>query len=444
MENTDRTSARNRYAVAFLLILLFAVTYLDRVCISVAGPRMQQALRISPVGWGWVTGIFTLSYCLFEIPTGAMGDRIGPRRVLTRIVLWWSALTALTGAITGYPALLVTRFLFGAGEAGAFPNAGVVVSRWFPPSQRATLCGVTLFASQVGGALAPLLVVPIQMRYGWRASFFVFGFVGVLWASAWYLWFRDSPVEKRSGGIAMQTNAVIPHHEYQKFPWRIALHSQSIRALLVTAFCYVYVFNFFQTWFHTFLVKGRGFSEASLLLSAIPYGVAACANLSGGLASDFLVRRIGPKNGRRVLGVAALAAAGAFTTAAMMTRQQFLTVILLALVYGAITFQQSVVFGVCLDVGHKNAGAVVGLMNTSAQVGGLVGAVAFGYIVERFHSYDAPFVSMAALLFVGGLSWLKIGASNELKPEADTWAETRPPGGVTGKVHSRSSSKGPA
>ena len=414
MERADRTYSRDRYAVVFLLILLFAITYLDRVCISVAGPRMQQALRISPVGWGWVTGIFTLSYCLFEIPTGAMGDRIGPRRVLTRIVLWWSVFTALTGAVAGYPALLVTRFLFGAGEAGAFPNAGVVVSRWFPASQRATLCGVTLFASQIGGALAPLLVVPIQMRYGWRASFFVFGLVGVLWASAWYFWFRDSPEEKTSGEFAIQTNAAIPHRDHQKFPWRIALRSQSIRALLVTAFCYVYVFNFFQTWFHTFLVKGRGFSEASLLLSAIPYGVAASANLSGGLASDALVRRIGPKNGRRVLGVAALAAAGAFTIAAMMTRQQFLTVILLALVYGAITFQQSVVFGVCLDVGHRNAGAVVGLMNTSAQVGGLVGAVAFGYIVERFHSYDAPFVSMAALLFIGALSWLKIDASSEL------------------------------
>ena len=256
------------------------------------------------------------------------------------------------------------------------------------------------------------------MRYGWRASFFVFGFVGVLLASTWYFWFRDSPAEKRSGGTAMQTNAVIPRHEQQKFPWRIALQSQSIRALLVTAFCYVYVFNFFQTWFHTFLVEGRAFSEAGLLLSAIPYAVAACANLSGGLASDVLVRRIGPKNGRRVLGVAALAVAGAFTTAAMMTRQQLLTVILLALVYGAITFQQSVAFGVCLDVGHKNAGAVVGLMNTSAQVGWLVGAVAFGYIVERFHNYDAPLVPMAALLFVGALSWLKIDASDELKAEA--------------------------
>ncbi len=169
-----------------LLVLLFAITYLDRVCISVAGPRMQEDLGIDPVGWGWVTGMFTLAYCLFEIPTGMMGDRLGPRRVLTRIVVWWSAFTALTGAMTSFYPLLLTRFLFGAGEAGAFPNASVVVSRWFPPRQRATMSGVNLMASQVGGAIAPLLVLPIQMRYGWRMSFYVFGVAGLVWAAVWY------------------------------------------------------------------------------------------------------------------------------------------------------------------------------------------------------------------------------------------------------------------
>jgi len=302
----DRADKRDRYTVTFLLILLFAITYLDRVCISVAGPRMQQALHINPAGWGWVTGIFTLSYCLFEIPTGALGDRIGPRRVLTRIVLWWSTFTALTGAVNGYPTLLLTRFLFGAGEAGAFPNAGIVISRWFPPSQRATRCGINLSASQIGAALSPLLVVPIQMRYGWRVSFFVFGFLGIVWASAWYFWFRDSPAEKSNTGDAEQTETAGPHTGHEKFPWKMALQSESVCALLVTAFCYVYVFNFFQTWFHTFLVKGRGYTEAGLIFSFLPYVVAAFANLFGGLASDVLVRRIGAKNGRRALGVASV------------------------------------------------------------------------------------------------------------------------------------------
>jgi MFS family permease len=400
--------AANRAKVLVLLIFLFAITYLDRVSISVAGPRMQEDLHIGPVGWGWVTGMFTLSYGLFEIPTGAMGDRMGPRRVLTRIVLWWSAFTALTGAMTSYYGLLATRFLFGAGEAGAFPNATVVVSRWFPPSQRATLAGVMLMASQAGGAIAPLLVVPIQMRYGWRASFFVFGLFGAIWAGVWYVWFRDSPAEKAGSG------RVVPQGARHRFPLRAALRSPSVMALMSVGFCYVYVFNFFQTWFHTFLVRGRGFSESGLLLSALPFVLAGAANLSGGAVSDALVRRMGRTNGRRVLGVSALAVAGLLTVAAMVTRQQMMTLILLALVYSAVSFQQAGVFGVCLDIGRGHAGAVTGLMNTAAQVGAFISTVSYGYIVERFHSYDAPFVPMAAVLFAGAGLWFRIDASEEL------------------------------
>ena len=187
--------------------------------------------------------------------------------------------------------------------------------------------------------------------------------------------------------------------------------------MLATAFCYVYVYTFFQTWFHTFLIKGRGFTEGSLLLSALPYAVAACANLAGGAASDALVKRLGAKWGRRSIGIAGLGSACLFTIAAMLTGHQFLTVVLLSLVYGAITFQQSGVFGVCLDIGGKHAGSMVGLMNTSAQIGGFLSSVAYGYIVERFHSYDAPFVPMAVLLFLGALLWFRVDASKEISVE---------------------------
>jgi MFS transporter, ACS family, glucarate transporter len=407
---------KHRHGVSGLLILLFAITYIDRVCISVAGPRMQEDLGIDPIRWGWVTAMFALSYCIFEIPTGALGDRIGPRRVLTRVVLWWSAFTALTGAMSNYSLLLLTRFCFGAGEAGAFPNASIVVSRWFPPTQRASMAGVLLMASQIGGAIAPLLIVPIQIRYGWRAAFFIFGGVGVVWAAVWYAWFRDSPAEKSGVGRAELEEAAgftpAPAHG---FPWRAAFASETVLAMMGTAFCYVYVYSFFQTWFHTFLVRGRGFSEAGLMLSALPYAVAVCANLAGGAVSDALVRRLGAKWGRRSLGLIGLGSACLFTIAVMLTEQQMLTVILLALVYGGITFQQSGVFGVCLDIGRTHAGSMVGLMNTSAAVGGLLSSVAYGYIVERFGSYDAPFVPMAVALFVGTLLWFKVDASQELR-----------------------------
>ena len=313
---------RYRHRVSGLLILLFAITYIDRVCISVAGPRMQEDLGIDPVGWGWVTAMFTLSYCLFEIPTGALGDRIGPRRVLTRVVLWWSAFTSLTGAVSNYYLLLITRFCFGAGEAGAFPNASIVVSRWFPATQRASMSGVLLMASQIGGAIAPLLVVPIQIRYGWRASFFVFGAVGVIWAAVWYAWFRDSPAEKPGVSQAEleddQRVAPAPAHG---FPWRIAFRSETVLAMMGDGLLLRLRLHLLPDVVSH--VSGQGtrlHAKASLLLSALPYAVAACANLAGGAASDALVRRLGPKWGRRSLGIVGLGSACLFTIAAMLTR----------------------------------------------------------------------------------------------------------------------------
>ncbi|MEP7118973.1 MAG: MFS transporter [Acidobacteriota bacterium] len=409
------SEAANRRGVVGLLVLLFAITYLDRVCMSVAGPRMQAELGIGAIGWGWLTGIFTFAYCVFEIPTGTMGDRLGPRRVLTRIVLWWSAFTILTGTATSFMPLLLIRFLFGAGEAGAFPNASIVVARWFPPSQRATMAGVTLMAGQIGGAIAPLLVVPIQARYGWRMSFFVFGVAGVAWAALWHWWFRDSPAEMTGAAPALASNASpVASHGHGAFPWRAAARSQTVLAMLGVAFCYVYVYNFFQTWFHTFLVRGRGFSEGGLWLSALPFAVAAAANLGGGAASDALVQRFGVTRGRRLIGSSALSIAAVSTIAAMLTHDQLLTVVFLTIAYAGITFQQSGVFGVCLDIGGPKAGAMVGLMNTVAQAGGLVGSVFYGYIVDGTGSYDAPFVPMAVLLGIGAVLWLKVDASENI------------------------------
>ena len=179
-----------RHVLLGLLVLLSIITFLDRLCIAIAGPRIQEELGISPEQWGWVLGAFILAYGAFEIPTGALGDRYGRRGVLTRIVLWWSGFTMLTGLATGFLPLVAIRFLFGAGEAGAYPNMAGVVSRSLP-KERAMAQGFIWGASRAGGALAPLLVVPIQMAFGWRASFFVFGALGVIWCVVWWWWYRD-------------------------------------------------------------------------------------------------------------------------------------------------------------------------------------------------------------------------------------------------------------
>jgi MFS family permease len=397
------------------LSLLLVITYLDRVCISVAGPRMQEALHIGPVAWGWVTGVFTLSYAAFEIPSGALGDRIGPRRVLTRIVLWWSAFTSLTGAMTGYYPLLATRFLFGMGEAGALPNASVAVARWFPIPERGRALGITLMASQVGGAIAPLLVVPIQVRYGWRASFYVFGVLGAVWSIVWYLWFRDSPAQKTGVSQAEleETRGLVGKAEHS-LNWGIALRSRNLWAAMGMTACYVYTLYFFQSWFHTYLVKGRGYGENDLLLSSLPFLVGACANFGGGFASQKAVQRLGLKWGRRSIGLVGLGSAALFTVATPLTEHWLLALIYLSLIYGGLTFQQPTVFAVCLDIGRNHGGAVVGALNTAGQIGSFVSSVAFGFLVAHFGSYNAPFVPMAVLLLAGTFLWLRIDPTEEL------------------------------
>jgi MFS transporter, ACS family, glucarate transporter len=397
------------------LSLLLVITYLDRVCISVAGPRMQEALHIGPVAWGWVTGIFTVSYAAFEIPSGALGDRIGPRRVLTRIVLWWSAFTSLTGTVTGYYPLLLTRFCFGMGEAGAFPNASVAVRRWFPVQERGRALGIALMSSQIGGAISPLLVVPIQVRYGWRASFYIFGVLGLVWSAVWYRWFRDSPAEKAGVSQAEieETRGLTAKAEHG-LPWGIVFRSRNLWVIMVAAGCDAYTLYFFQSWFHTYLVKGRGFSEHDLLLTSLPFLVGACANCGGGLVSQVLVRKLGLKWGRCSIGVLGLGSAALFTGAVLFTHQWLATILLLSLAYGGITFQQPIMFAVCLDIGGKYAGAVVGAMNTAAQIGSFLSALVFGYLVDRTGNYDLPFIPMTALLLMGAGLWLKVDPTQEV------------------------------
>ncbi|MFL6275018.1 MAG: MFS transporter [Blastocatellia bacterium] len=407
-----------RYRVLALLFLLAIITYLDRICISVAGPRIQEDLHLTPEAWGWVVGVFVIAYGAFEIPSGYLGDRIGPRRVLTRIVLWWSVFTSLTGLASSYPLLLLTRFCFGAGEAGAYPNSSVALSRWFPVIERARAWGVIWMASQIGGALSPLLVVPVQARYGWRVSFYLFGILGVVWGTVWYRWYRDTPAEKpKVSQTELDEVSSLATSASHSLPWKRVLRNRNLWAILLVGAAHGYGGYFFLSWLHTYLVKGRGFSEQGLMFSAFPFILGACANLCGGITSDALVKRVGLKWGRRTVGMIGLGSAALFTVAAIFSSSQFLALTSLALSYAGICFNQPVLAVVCLDVAPGHAGAVTGSMNTIVQVGSFLSSVLFGYFVTASGSYDLPLIPMAVILLIGAALWLKVDPTKELVPE---------------------------
>ncbi len=379
---------------------------------------MQADLHITPAAWGWVGGIFVFAYAAFEIPTGSLADRYGPRTILTRIVLWWSVFTSLTGVASNFWALLAIRFSFGAGEAGAFPNFSSCISRWFPKLERARALGLVIMANQIGGALSPLLVVPIQARFGWRTSFYLFGVFGVLWAVVWYRWYRDTPSQMAKVSDAeLQEIGAPPVHSHESFPWRIALRSVNLWSHLLMAFGYYYAGFFFLFWFQTFLVKARGFSEKQLLLSTLPFLLGACGNAVGGFASDALVRKFGLKWGRRTIGIIGAGGGALALVAAIPTADQFLTLVFLSLTYLGVTLIQPTAFVVCIDIAPRHAGAVAGAMNTAAQAGAFLSSIVFGYLVKLTGSYNVPLIPMVFMLLLSALMWLKIDPTEQLVPE---------------------------
>jgi ACS family glucarate transporter-like MFS transporter len=413
------TLSRYRNRVLGLLFLLSSMTFLDRVCISVAGPRMQADLDMTPQMWGWVMGVFTLSYSLFEIPSGAMGDRFGPRKTLSRIVIWWSAFTTITGFVSSFRSLLIVRFLFGAGEAGAYPNSSAVVARWFPVAERARAQSIIWMAGLLGAGLTPMVVVPIQMRYGWRQSFLCFGGLGIVWAIVWYGWFRDNPTQK--GGVSAAELAEIdagPARVHVPLPWGAVLRTRNFWMIILSYFCYCCGSNFYLTWLHTYLQNGRHMSESQMAVASMfPFILGAITNLMWGWLGDALVRRHGLRIGRRTIGTIGLAAGGAFLMATVISPTNRLAVAFLTLAYCSMTSVLSSAWAVCLDVGRQWAGSLTGAMNTAGQLGALTSTVAFGYMVSYFRSYSTPLIPLATALLVGACFFYRIDPCEQIASE---------------------------
>jgi MFS transporter, ACS family, glucarate transporter len=403
----------DRHVVLGLLVALSMITYLDRVCIAIAGPRMQEDLGIAPEHWGWVLGAFVFSYGVFEIPSGALGDRFGQRKVLMRIVVWWSAFTCLTGTVSGYLALVAVRLLFGAGEAGAFPNMSGSIARWFPPTEQARAQGAVWAASRAGGVLAPWLVVPIMASLGWRAAFWIFGASGLVWAAIWSAWYRDNPGPVSSEHTSVTTAA------RPGVPWGPLFRSPQLWLLMAMYWCYVWGSMFYLTWFPTYLMKGRGLSEEEVgIYAASPFVLGVMGNLAGGHLSDRLARRFGLGPGRRLVGTTGLAVAAILILVSALTPGKAAAIVLLSLGFGAMDCMLPSAWAICLDLGKEHSGAVTGAMNSAGQAGGFACSVLFGYLVRASGSYDAPLFVIAAMVLLSALLFARIDPTRPLIPAA--------------------------
>jgi len=399
---------RVRYGVLAMLLMLSIITYLDRVCINSAAPAMREDLGLSTAQMGWVFSVFAIAYAIFEIPGGWMGDRYGPRSVLTRIVVWWSAFTALTGMVGSYLQLMIVRFFFGAGEAGAYPNISCTISRWFPKKDRAQAHGWVWMASRLGGALSPLMVTPLIERFHWSAVFYIFSTFGVAWAVIWYVWFRDYPREKSGVNEAeVQLIDGAPPGGHGLTFGQIATN-QNLWWIMLMYHCFAYGSYWFLSWSASYLSEEKGMSEETLaVFTALPFVLGGVANFAGGYASDSLVKRIGLKWGRRIIGAGGVGLAGVLMLVSLRIEDPYVAAFTLAAAFAASDFMLPNCWAVCLDIGGENAGAVSGAMNTAGQVGSAIVAQRYGALIAAY-GWDGPLVWIAAMSLISSALWLKI------------------------------------
>ncbi len=402
-------------------MLLAAVTYLDRVCISVLAPNIQRDFGLSKEQMGLVFSAFAVAYAGFELASAWWGERIGARRVLTRIVIWWSCFTMATAASWNYASLLVIRFLFGAGEAGAWPNAALAFSKWIPLKERGRTQGFFFAAAHLSGGVTPLLVAALLAWLPWRGVFACFGLIGFVWAVAWYRWFRDEPADHPQVGAAEL--AVITagrghagRHDVDGHTLKALAGSVSAWALCLGYFSNSYGSYFVMTWLPTYLAEQRGFQKEALsLFAGLPLLLSVFGDISGGAITDFMTRRFGLRIGRCSVSMVGYALAGIAMLASVWSTSPSIAATLIAVAVAASMFTLSSSWAACMDIGGEHTAILSAAMNTTGQVGSIVSPIVTAWVVTQFASWQAPLLIMGGLYFLSAVLWALVDPRKRLQ-----------------------------
>jgi ACS family glucarate transporter-like MFS transporter len=408
---TARPTNARYGAFAFTLVMI-AIAYLDRVCISTAAPSIQGELGLSDAQMSLVFSAFTLAYALFEIPSGWLADRFGARVALSRIVVWWSAMTAATGFTGGFASLAAVRFLFGAGEAGALPSCARIYGCWLPARLHGRSFGVQLMAAAFGGAVTQPLVVALLTRIGWRLSFAVFGAVGLVWSALFWMWFRDDPRAHPSvnpAELALIEEGGAHTAPHAPVPWRALATNRTLTALCGMYFCAIYGWYFYITWLPTYLLRARGFDLQQVgWLAALPLLGIGLGSLTGGFAADHLRPRFGKRRGSALPGLVGLPLAAGAVCGAALTTEPLVAALLLASAAALAAVGVAPAWAVCVEIGGTHSATVGGTMNTFGNIGGALCPVVMGFLVQRLGSWGLPLASISVLYLAAGAFWASV------------------------------------
>lgn len=411
---------KGRYVVVVGMFILALLLYIDRVCISVAKDAISGDLGLSDKAMGWVLSAFALGYALFQVPSGMLADRLGPRAVLTAIVSIWSAFTAFTGMVWNYVSLLLVRFLFGAGEAGAFPSMSRVTYSWIPIRERGIVIGLNFSGSRLGAAFALPFVAWLITAFGWRNAFFILGGIGIGWSLLWWLGFRDLPEEHPRLSEAEKEEILQGRQQdeagaSEKVPLRKLLLSKNMRIAIVQYFCSNFTFFFALTWLFPHLKETYDLNTMDAGWYAIaPFIAGAFGNWVSGALVDRMYAG-GNWNRSRSLpamigfGLAAVGMIGSVYMTTPLTAVIFLSIG----IFGAdMTLSPS--WALCVDIGKKSSGAVSGTMNMAGNIGSFLTALAFPYLAAWTGSVDYFFYIAALLNILAMYLWSKVKADQGL------------------------------
>jgi MFS transporter, ACS family, glucarate transporter len=415
------TPTRARYVVIALMMTLAVITYVDRVGISVALPFMVKDLGLSNIERSWVLAAFAWAYAVFEIPGGWLGDKIGPRKVLMRIVLWWSFFTAATGWAMGATSLIATRMLFGAGEAGAFPNMTRVFTTWLPVKERERAQAMLWLATRLTGAFTPLLVAAVITAVGWRRTFEIFGVIGVIWAVIFFWWFRDNPTEHPSVNNAELAELPPASHtaiSHSGVPWGLIFSSSSVWLLSIQYMCLAYGWWFYVTWLPSYLQQARGTSvKMGALLAGLPLFLGGLGCLASAWVIPRLTKRFGSvATARRIVALTGFigASASIFIFTGISDPVQGMFVLGMAGFFN--DFIMPAAWASTMDIGGRYSGTVSGAMNTLGSVAGASNALVVGYLLAwTSNNWTLTFYISAAIYLVGAVCWLFLDSHTPLE-----------------------------
>lgn len=401
-----------RHRVVWFGMSLAVLAFVDRTVIAQAAPLISAELGFDKVMMGTVLSAFLLGYGLFEVPGAWFGDWVGARKGLMRIVLMWSAFTALTGAAWNFTSMVVVRFLFGVGEAGCFPIIAKSLATWLPRRERTRAQGLIWMAARWGGAFTPLLVVWCLQFVSWRMAFVVFGVLGIAWSVLFYRWYRDDPREHpqvNAAELALMADIEPSSIGHGGVPWGALLTSRSV--LLLTAQYYFLSFGWYfsLTWLPTYLQEHHRLTPAQAAAYAVvPLFSNGVGSLFCGFVSPLVTRWTGDESlTRRSMAVTGFLGAGGFLMLATRMDGIDATMAMMAVACFFNDWVMPHAWASCMDVGGRYAASVAGTMNLMGNLAGATSTMVGGVLMSQAGGDWNVFIRLLAMVyFLGVPCWL--------------------------------------